>query len=69
MRYYVRKKKKNRETLFQRTLNDFPKVENLWKMVKDREAWHAAVHEVAKSDTTEQLNNKKLKRNEVLKNT
>ena len=62
-------KKKNRETLFQRTLNDFPKVENLWKMVKDREAWHAAVHEVAKSDTTEQLNNKKLKRNEVLKNT
>ena len=65
----MRKKKKNRETLFQRTLNDFPKVENLWKMVKDREAWHAAVHEVAKSDTTEQLNNKKLKRNEVLKNT
>ena len=64
-----KKKKKNRETLFQRTLNDFPKVENLWKMVKDREAWHAAVHEVAKSDTTEQLNNKKLKRNEVLKNT
>ena len=63
------KKKKNRETLFQRTLNDFPEVENLWKMVKDREAWHAAVHEVAKSDTTEQLNNKKLKRNEVLKNT
>ena len=26
-------------------------LSNLWEIVKDREAWHAAVHRVAKSQT------------------
>ena len=42
-------------------------LSELLEMVKDREAWGAAVHGVAKTDTTERLNNSLFQSLQMLK--
>ena len=38
-------------------------LSKLWEIVKDWEAWHAIVHDITGTDTTEQLNNSIMKKN------
>ena len=33
-------------------------LSNLWELVKDREAWRAAIHGITELDMTKSLNNK-----------